>query len=276
MPSKKTDQTANDDIFDQTAAPAANDAADREAALAATIDNGDDPFAEADKRRAAGEPPIEGIDFEQLRQRQAEMRAAQAASGDDSAPAGDGDGNFFINMAEADKRLEPMPIGTRLVVSCSAAEAKVAGSGNPMISLRVKVERVVSTPLASTDTRSFKNRTLRDNLMFIPPDPDRDYRGTIWRSNGALKAFGVEPDKGVYRTKAAFMAMLQAQADRVRGCVAEVEVGIELNDGSNGKQVSIDPASGEAYGPKNTIARYYPYKPPIAASVADDSDDLPF
>lgn len=235
------------------------------------------------------DPPSTGIDFAALAEK---TRAARKAAATDAEPTSgafhnapenvgeDGDGDFFINMADADKRLEPMAIGTRLVVSCTKADAQISGAGNPMLVLRVKVERVVSVMDAKTDTRGYKNRTVRDNLLFIPPDPDTDYRGTIWRANQAMRAFGVEPDKGQYRTKAAFMGMLQRQADLLRGCVCEIEVGIDDGTKNGTQPPAIDPATGEAYPPKNTITRYYPYKPPVASvpsgEVSAGVDDLPF
>jgi len=187
----------------------------------------------------------------------------------------DGDGDFFINMAKADEKLKPMPIGTRLVVSCTGAEAKISGSGNPMISLRVKAERVVSTPDTSTDTRSFRNRTIRDNLLFIPPNDETGYRGTIWRANGAMRALGVEPDHGVYRKRSEFMNMLTLKAQELVGAVCEIEVGIDDGTANGTKPAEIDPATGDPYPPKNTVARYYPYKPAPVAAAMDDSD-LPF
>lgn len=285
-PKTTADQTADDTIFDQTAAPE-GDAATVSPAPAADPETGEviapalDPAsAEAFERAAA-----------QARTLASQHSGADHGRVDDEPTSGafhnapesvnaEGDGDFFINMGEADKRLEPMAIGTRLVVSCTKADAQISGAGNPMIVLRVKVERVVSTMDAATDTKTYKNRTVRDNLLFIPPDPDTDYRGTIWRANQAMKAFGVEPDKGIYRTKAAFMAMLARQADLLRGCVCEIEVGID--DGTkNGTQAPpIDPATGEAYPPKNTITRYYPYRPPVAQAttgeVSAGVDDLPF
>lgn len=271
--SPKKDQTADqnqtaDEIFDQTAGN--GDAVPP--APPADPDTGEVIDAD-DNGRALEASDLTATDFAEI----AADRAA-AVTGVDHDEHGDGD--FFINMGEADKRLEPMAIGTRLVVSCTKADAQISGAGNPMIVLRVKVERVVSTMDAATDTKTYKNRTVRDNLLFIPPDPDTDYRGTIWRANQAMKAFGVEPDKGIYRTKAAFMAMLARQADLLRGCVCEIEVGID--DGTkNGTQAPpIDPATGEAYPPKNTITRYYPYRPPVAQAttgeVSAGVDDLPF
>jgi hypothetical protein len=294
----QTETPAADEIFDQTAgsgvppAPAADpdtgeviDADDTGRGLEQSDLTADD-HAEIAAERAANTP---GFDFAALA---AKQRSAREAAATDAEPTSgpyhnapesvgeEGDGDFFVNMAEADVRLEPMAIGTRLVVSCTKADAQISGSGNPMIVLRVKVERVVSTIDAATDTKTYKNRTVRDNLLFIPPDPTSDYRGTIWRANQAMKAFGVDPDKGIYRTKAAFMAMLARQADLLRGCVCEIEVGIDDGTKNGTQPPAVDPATGEAYPPKNTITRYYAYRPPVAQAatgeVSAGVDDLPF
>lgn len=263
MSAKKQPPT-NEDIFDQTTAPESDvTAIDRE------LNNVQPDDADQSARVQAATQEYGGIDFAKAA---AQVLAAADQPVDD---ANIGDGDFFIDMTKADEKLQPMAIGTRLVVSCSGAEAKISGSGNPMIVLRVKVERVVSTPNASTDTSAYKNRTVRDNLLFIPPNPDTAYRGTIWRANQAIRAFGVEPDRGVYRTKAAFMAMLQDKAEELVGAICEVELGID--DGTSGgtKAPAIDPATEEAYPPKNTITRYYPYKPASFIATERD-DDLPF
>lgn len=194
---------------------------------------------------------------------------------DDASDAGDDDGDFFINMAKADEKLQPMAIGTRLVVSCTGAEAKFSTTGNPMIAVRVKVERVVSTPVTTTDTRAYKNRTVRDNLLFISPNDETGYRGTIWRANAAMRAFGVEPDHGVYRKKSEFLTMLQQKAEELVGAVAEVELGVDDGTKDGTQAPTLDPATGEPYPPKNTIVRYYPYKPIAPTNSAMDSD-LPF
>lgn len=253
------DKQHNDDIFDQTAAPEV-DPMDRQ-----RIEDETDAAEVA--REAAGtttgySAPDDDKDPDQ----------PEDGEDDDDDQTGDlDDGDFFINMAKADEKIKPMEIGTRLIVSCSAADAKISASANPMIALRVTVERVVSTPNASTITTSYRKRSVRDNLLFIPPNEETGYRGTIWRANQAMRAFGVEPDHGEYRSRAAFMAMLQTKAAELRGAVAEIEVGIEMNDGSDGREIQRD-GSGEPYPPKNTIVRYYPYSPPAAPPV----EDLPF
>lgn len=186
-----------------------------------------------------------------------------------------GDGDFFVNMAKADEKLQPMAAGTRLVVSCTGAEAKISGSGNPMIVLRVKSERVVSTPDAAIDTGPYKNRTIRDNLLYIPPNDQTGYRGTIWRANQAMRAFGVEPDHGIYRKKSEFMEMLQRKAEELVGAVCEIEIGIDDGTSNGTRSPAIDPATGEVYPPKNTITRYYPYTPVVSSASVVDAD-LPF
>lgn len=189
------------------------------------------------------------------------------------APSG---GEFFIDMKKADERQAPMLAGTMVVVSCTAAEAKTSSAGNPMIGLRVQVQRVQSVPVASTDTRSYAKRTVRDNMMFIPPNDDTGYKGTIWRANQTMRAFGVEPDHGVYRTLGEFMAMLQRKAEEMIGCVAVAELGIDDGTNNGTRAPEIDASTGEPYPPKNVVVRFHKYIAPAARVPSGDGDDLPF
>jgi hypothetical protein len=269
--SRKNEPTSNDDIFEpDTGDTTPSDDPQRTSALA----NANALVSSAQSLDAlvqAAAVEQSSISFAELAQRNREAREMHNIDEDSEV----GDGDFFVNMAKADEKLQPMAIGTRLVVSCSGAEAKVSASGgNPMIALRVKVECVVNTPVATTDTRSYVNRTVRDNLLFIPPNEDTGYRGTIWRANQAMRAFGVEPDHGVYRSKAAFMEMLQRKAEELVGAVCEIELGLDDGTSNGTRAPAIDPSTGEPYPLKNTIARYYQYKP-VTPARTDDSD-LPF
>lgn len=260
--------------------PAATDARE-DRATADQLADANDPLSQlaafhaADEQRAASR-----VDFEAAAEKARAMRAAgtyhnapvtDAEAAASEAAGGDSDG-FFIDMTTAEERIAPMAIGTRAVVSCTAAEAKLSASGgNPMIAIRVKLERVISVPDVTIDTSAYRNRSTRDNLLFTGPNPVTGSKGQLWRCKLAFDAFGVEWDRGIYKTKSAFLAMLTRKAEELVGCVCEVEYGIDANDGSNGK-IQYD-QHGDPYPPKNTIARFYPYTPQ-AAKIADD--DLPF
>lgn len=179
---------------------------------------------------------------------------------------------FFMDLTK-DDGFELIDAGTRAVVSCVAAEAVVSSNGNPMLNLRVKVERVKGAPDMSKAPK-YKNRTVKDRLMFIPPNDVTGSRGTIWRAKLAFKAFEIEWDARAFRTQKEFMDWLIAKAELFIGAVAEVTIGID--DGTSGgtKAPKIDPETGEPYPPKNTIGQYFKYSPAVAAQ--DATEDLPF
>lgn len=271
-----TDQPAdnNDDVFNQTAsadngplAPAAN------------------PFegaSDAARQHSGADHGRIDSDVDELAARAQAKRdrseaEAQAGNNDDDPPVDpSGEGSFFMDLTKGDK-FELVPLGTKAVASCTAAEAVLSGAGNPMINLRVKLERVLQAPGASNPD-SYRNRSVRDRLMFIPPNEVLGKRGTIWRAKQAFDAFGVEWDAKAFRTQAEFMEWLIAKADLFVGSVAEVTIGVD--DGTNGgtQAKQINPETGEPYNDKNTIASYRPYNASaVAASRAPASDeDLPF
>lgn len=285
MPAKKTNNQPADNIFAPVEpTPAAADQspiADKLAAFDAAT--GNDPAHAAnqpDQIFAANTPGAPGtIDFAKLA---ADAKAhASQHSGMDHGATGDNTpidittgnavtGGFFMDLTKEDD-LALIDVGTRLVVSCTAAEAVISSGGNPMINLRVKAERVVSAP--DMDRAVFyPNRSIRDRLMFIPANPTTGKRGTIWRAKQAIEAFGVAFDAQAFRSQADFMAWLRAKCEALIGSVCEITVGVD--DGTNGgtKEPEKDPATGDPYPPKNTIARFYPYKPAAATST----EDLPF
>lgn len=179
---------------------------------------------------------------------------------------------FFMDLTTGTE-IELIPIGVRAVVSCTAAEAVLSAAGNPMINLRVKIERVVKAPdMAKSAT--FRNRAIRDRIMFIPPNDVTGSRGTLWRAKQAYDAFGIEWPKLQFRTQREAMDRFAQDAESFVGSVAEIIVG--QDDGTNGgkKTPEINPETGEAYPPKNTIAQYWKYNPAPAAATSDE--DLPF
>lgn len=191
-----------------------------------------------------------------------ETGAIVGGDGDDpiaTAPA------FFLNLADADAEFENIPPGTRAIVVCTGAEAKISGNGNIMIDLRVKTERIVTTPNNDPNADRFRNRTIRNNVMFIAPNPVTGKRGTLWSAKLTFEAFGIEWAARGFATQAKFMQWLHASAEQFIGGVAEAEIGIEKNDGN------INPSTGEAYPPRNVIARFHKYDPP---AVDYDNDDL--
>lgn len=262
----------------------------------AAINAGVDPFSASAPAQTAPEasytpfadaPAQSGgsIDFAALRAAHAAQHDASTPASYSNAPVTDaeaasGDGDFFIDMAKADERLKPMVPGSRLVVACSHAEAKLSGNGNPMIQIRVRVERVLIAvpsvdPNFNTDTATWAKRVMRENMMFIPENPVTGSKGTIWRSNLTMRAFGVQPDHGQYRTKAAFMEMLARQAELMIGNVAECEIGIDDGTNNGTQPAQIDAATGEPYPPKNVVSRFYPYNAAPALTARKDTD-LPF
>jgi len=261
---------------------------------AAAIDAGTDPFstsgnASADLDTAFGievDAPTPGaIDFEALgekmRQRKAIEADASAHSGNDNTPVDIETGEqvttgFFMDLTK-DDGFELIAAGTRAVVSCVAAEAVVSSAGNPMLNLRVKIERVKGAPDMSK-APTYRNRSVKDRLMFIPPNETTGSRGTIWRARLAFKAFDIEFDAKAFRTQKEFLDWLTAKAELFIGSVAEVVIGVD--DGTSGgtKAAQVDPNTGEAYPPKNTIAQYFKYAPVASVGGLPDTGtgDLPF
>jgi hypothetical protein len=275
MPAKKDNSNNADDIFNNSAAPA-----DKPTPPA------DKPTPPADAAafdQAIGATPpaaSSGIDFAAASEALRAKREAEAARQDsgDNTPIDINSGEavttgFFMDLTKDDD-FELIPAGTRLVVSCTAAEAVVSSAGNPMINVRVKSERVVNAADMSK-AAWYRNRSIRDRLMFIPPNETTGSRGTIWRAKLAFKAFGVEFDARAFRTQADFLAWLTEKAELMIGAVCEVVVGVD--DGTQGgtKAAQVDPKTGEPYPPKNTIANYYAYNPSTPAATAS-AEDLPF
>lgn len=180
---------------------------------------------------------------------------------------------YFLDLTSGTE-LELIPTGTRVIISCTAAEAVISGNGNPMINLRVKVERVVMLPpkIDPNKAPSMRNRTVRDRLMFIPPNDVTGSRGTLWRAKQAYNAFGVDWPKLQFRSQAEAMQRFASDAEAFIGAVAEAVIGVD--DGTDGgkKKAQINPETNEPYPPKNTIATYYAYKP----SMIVKDEDLPF
>ena len=286
----KNDQTAKkpaasnapDDIFAPVAPVAPAEAANTPAELFKA--NADGAPSDIDAAFAAAtSAPAGGINFDKLGADLAERKRIEADARQHSGEIGNApvDINtgemvttgFFMDLSKDDD-LTLVDKGTRAVVVCTAAEAVVSSGGNPMLNLRVKIERVVAAPDPSK-APFFRNRTIKDRLMFLPPNPETGSRGTIWRARLAFKAFDIEFDARAFRTQAEFMDWLQAKAELFIGSVAEIVV--DIDDGTSGgtKRAQIDPQTGEAYPPKNTIGQYFKYNAP-AASATSGKDDLPF
>jgi len=276
MTTKKDPKNANpaadpSDIFAPVAPaadPAANPALDAAFAAetnapAGTIDFGKlaaDARANADARKAI----------------EADANKHSGATGDNTPvdietgePVTSG---FFMDLTK-ESDFELIAAGTRAVVSCVAAEAVLSGNGNPMLNLRVKIERVKGAPDMSKAPK-YRNRSIKDRLMFIPANEETGSRGTIWRARLAFAAFDVPFDPQAFRTQADFMNWLHAKAELFIGSVADITIGVD--DGTSGgtKAPQIDPNTGEAYPPKNTIAQYFKYNP--VATSAPATSDLPF
>lgn len=254
-------------------------AADDQSDTGASIFGDDQPAASAESAPAAAP----AIDFDKLRADLAARASGPAnpADADDDPDAGTesgGDG-FFLDMKKAAEAFKPIAAGTRVLLAVTAAERKVSqSSGNSYLMLRVKVERVVSVPagVSADDAAMYRNRTIRDNVNFTPPNPVTGSRGTIWRAKRAFDAFGIAWPMREFRSRADFNDFLDTAAEEFIGAVAEAEIGIEDQqiDPATGKP-KADPATGEAYAPKNTIARYHKYAG-NAIPAAESDDDIPF
>lgn len=273
MPKKNqpatADQVATDEMF-APVAPPADAPTPTEAALNAAFD------AEANA------PTPGGIDFAKLAE---DARAASHThSGTDHGGTGDNTpidvetgepvtSGFFMDLSKPDD-FELIDAGTRAVVSCTAAEAVVSSAGNPMLNLRVKIERVKGAPDMSKAPK-YRNRSVKDRLMFIPPNDVTGSRGTIWRARLAFKAFDIEFDARVFRTQKDFLDWLTEKAELFIGSVAEVVIGVD--DGTSGgtKAPQLDPQTGEPYPSKNTVAQYFKYAP-VAQGGSVATEDLPF
>jgi hypothetical protein len=256
---------------------------------AEVFDNGGDgtPPASDQPGDAA---PSDPIDFDKLR---ADLAAKAAASNADAGYTGDaardfanaasggevGDG-FFMDLSKADEAIALIALGTRAIVSVQRAEAVLAASGNPMIKLGLKTEKITDRPagVREDDTAFWRNRSIRDNVLFIAPNPITGKAGTLWRAKQVFDAFGVPWADRNFRSKREFMDWLEEIAPAFIGAVAEAVIGIERSSGAD--------ASGKAYPDRNTITNYSAYTAtphgsgPIAPAAAalgdDDGDDIPF
>lgn len=271
----KKDQTAT---ADQTVKPAAAD--DIFAPVAPGTPTETALNAAFDDAVAAGadQPGGKGIDFAKLGDQLAERKRieADAAKHSGNVPV-DENGEqvttgFFMDLSKPDD-FELIAAGTRAVVSCVAAEAVLSGNGNPMLNLRVKIERVKGAPDMSK-APMYRNRSVKDRLMFIPPNEQTGSRGTIWRARLAFQAFDIAFDARAFRTQSEFMNWLQAKAELFIGSVAEVVIGVDDGTAGGTKAPQIDPNSGDPYPPKNTVAQYFKYNAQAASAPA--TDDLPF
>lgn len=175
-------------------------------------------------------------------------------------------GTFFLDLSKADEEIKLIAAGTRAVIVCTASEAKISATGNPMIVLRVKAERIVNVPRTVSDDEAvtYRNRTIRDNLIFKAPSDGN--RGTLWRVKAAFEAFDIEWSARAFRTQGEFMDWLNDRAAAFIGAVAEAEIGIEKGNG-------VNQATGEKYNDRNVIARYHKYTAPAVNDADDYSDD---
>lgn len=296
---KAADQTA-DSIFDQVAAPAeAQPSVTGASGKIAADDPRVSPGSEALKAafdaavtaseaantpaalfeaNADGAPSGTGIDFAALSERQRLAREAGHNAPIDTETGAPAETAFFLDLTKAGD-FELVPAGTRAVVTCTAADAVISSAGNPMLNVRVKIERVISTADMST-ALMWRNRSVKDRLMFIPPNPDTGSRGTIWRVQQAFKAFGVEYDPRAFRTQDDFMGWLRGKADQLVGLVCVALITIDDGTSNGTKAPQIDPATNEPYPSKNAIGGYYVYNPnaPInqPSAPSGKNDDLPF
>ena len=280
-----TPQT-DDAIFEHTGATVAP-------TTTGAIDTADPALATVEDERTPIDPQLAPIDDTAAAQRAMDFSELPAISGytgvnhgGDTADTGnEGDGAFFLDLSKPDEPIKPMPIGTRAVVSCKGAEAKVSSAGNAMLVLRVQVQRVrLAQGASAEEIKTYDKRTVKDNVMFIPPNPVTGSRGTIWRAQQAFAAFGVPWPAQQFRSQAEFMAVLTELAQAFIGAVAVTEFGIEASDPNN-----INAETGEPWPPKNTVTRYSKFVPEAGAlprnvpvqigavpRAVDNDEDLPF
>lgn len=290
MPGKKTTDTPEsttaiaDDIFDKGSEIAIEDKRTHDEPPSVA-----DTAALVEEMEAKGERPadiqaaVEEHEYQRERVIYDEGRArfharldkavadmqADAASDENGDENGE-EGGYFIDLSQADEALRPMVAGTLGVAVCSAAEPKISTTGNVMIALRVKMERITFAHGASPEEQlTYRNRSVRDNLMFIGPNPVTGSRGTLWRVKQAFEAFGVPWPAMRFRSARELLEAITPLAEKLIGAVAQVEIGVE-----EAKRDNIDPKTGQPYPAKNTIIKYNKYISAPPATIGDE--DLPF
>jgi hypothetical protein len=200
------------------------------------------------QNEAQNETPAAGIDFEALRQKNAEAREMHNQPDQGVMP--------FIDLSNPNEAFEPMAGSSVVVVNVKGAEPKISSSGNAMIVVRYQVASVLTAPgIGGTEAASYVNRTIRDNVMFLPPNPVTGKKGTLWRAKKVFDALGVDWAARAFTSQADFMAWLQEAAEDMIGRMAIVTVGIEMNEGAT------NPETGEPYPPRNVVADIREYQP---------------
>jgi len=185
---------------------------------------------------------------------------------------------IFMDLSNPDEEFSPIPAGAQVVAQVKGAEFRISSKGNIMIAVRYTVTEPFGP--APADAASWRNRTIRDNVMFMMPNPVTGSKGTIWRVKRTFAALGMPWTGRPFATEQDYHDWIHEQAEEMIGRLSVLELGIEDSSG-------VNPETGEAYPPRNVITAQKVYTAPAPRNVAIranaantpaafDPDDLPF